>query len=152
MSEYNVDVGLNLDSGGYVASMGEALNVTKQFAGVATGVGGAVVDMNKRLVGAAMSVTGFSKVSTVAVDTAAAYQVQLSKIEATSKLTGTSFDKLSKTTKGFAREFPVGMGTGAGRAVVAGAGHQVREADRVAGEVVHQAGCGDRFECCRYRH
>ena len=111
MSEYNVDVGLNLDSGGYVASMGEALNVTKQFAGVATGVGGAVVDMNKRLVGAAMSVTGFSKVSTVAVDTAAAYQVQLSKIEATSKLTGTSFDKLAKTTKGFAREFPVGMGT-----------------------------------------
>lgn len=111
MSEYSVDVGLNLDSGGYVASMGEALNVTKQFAGVATGVGGAVVDMNKRLVGAAMSVTGFSKVSTVAVDTAAAYQVQLSKIEASSKLTGTSFDKLAKTTKGFARDFPVGMGT-----------------------------------------
>ncbi len=111
MSEYSVDVGLNLDSGEYIASMGQAINLTKQFSGVATGVGGAVTNMSKTMVGATMAVTGFSKVSTVAVDTASSYEVQLSKIEATTKLTGTSFEKLAKTTKGFARDFPVGMGT-----------------------------------------
>jgi TP901 family phage tail tape measure protein len=109
MSEYMVDVGLNLQADNYITTMGQAINLTKQYANVAEGVPGAVQNMSKSMVNATMAVTGFNKVNNVAVDTAAQYEKQLSQIEATTKISGQSFDKLSKATKGWAREFPIGM-------------------------------------------
>lgn len=110
MSEYMVDVGLNLQSDGYITSMGQAINLTKQYADVAQGLPGQVQNLSKSMVGATMSLTGFNKVNGVALDTAASYEKQLSRVEATSKITGQSFDKLAKTTKGWARDFPIGIG------------------------------------------
>jgi TP901 family phage tail tape measure protein len=109
MSEYMVDVGLNLQADNYITTMGQAINLTKQYANVAEGVPGTVQNMSKSLVGATMAVTGFNKINGVALDTAAAYEKQLSQIEATTKISGQSFEKLAKTTKGWAREFPIGM-------------------------------------------
>lgn len=110
MSEYMVDVGLNLDADNYVTTMGQAVNLTKQYGEVASGIPGAVQGLSKSMVSATMAVTGFNKVNSVGVDTAASYEKQLSNIEAKTKVMGGSFEKLSKTTKSFARDFPIGMG------------------------------------------
>ena len=110
MSEFMVDVGLNLNADNYVTTMGQALNLTKQYAEVATGVPGAVQSLSQGMVKATGAVTGFNKVQTVAIDTAASYEKQLSKIESKAVITGQNFDKLSKTTKGWAKDFPIGMG------------------------------------------
>lgn len=105
-----VDIGLNLDAGGYVTTMGQAINLTKQYSDVASGLPGTVQNMSKSMVGATMAVTGFNKINGVALDSAAAYEKQLSKIESKASITGQNFEKLSKTTKSFARDFPIGMG------------------------------------------
>jgi TP901 family phage tail tape measure protein len=109
MSEYMVEVGLNLQADQYVTTMGQAINLTKQYSDVAAGVPGAVQNLTKSMTNATMAVTGFNKVNGVALDTAAQYEKQLSQIEAVAKISGQSFDKLSKTTRGWAREFPIGM-------------------------------------------
>lgn len=105
-----VDIGLNVDAGQYLQTMGQAVAITKQYSGVATGLNGHVADLNKGLVGLTNRMTGFNKVNTVAVDTAAAYQKQLAGIEAKAAITGKSFSALEKTTKSLARSFPIGMG------------------------------------------
>lgn len=110
MSEMSVDVGLNIQADEYLSTMGQAVAITKQYAGVADGLSGRVADLNKGLVGLTERFTGFNKVNSVAVDTAAAYQKQLSGIEAKAALTGKNFEALAKTTKGFAKDFPIGMG------------------------------------------
>ena len=110
MSEYMVEVGLQANVDQYVTGMGQAIALTKQYTQVADGVNGKVADLNSGIVGLTNKVTGFNKVNTVALDTAAAYQKQLSKVEATAKITGQNFEKLATTTKGWARSFPIGMG------------------------------------------
>ena len=110
MSEYMVEVGLNLNADNYVTTMGQAVNLTKQYSEVASGIPGAVQGLSKSMVNATMAVTGFNKSNSVGVDTAASYEKQLSNIEAKTKVMGGSFEKLSKTTKSFARDFPIGMG------------------------------------------
>lgn len=110
MSEMSVDVGLNIDAGQYLQTMGQAVAVTKQYVNVADGLNGAVANANKGFVALTNRMTGFNKVSTVAVETAAAYQKQMSGIEAKATITGKSFSSLEKTTKSLARSFPIGMG------------------------------------------
>lgn len=110
MSEYMVEVGMNLNADQYISSMGQALNLTKQYADVAQGVPGAVQNMTQSVVKATSAVTGFNKVQSVALDTAASYEKQLSNIQAKTTITGQSFEKLAKTTKSWARDFPIGMG------------------------------------------
>lgn len=110
MSEMSVEVGLNVEADQYLTTMGQAVAITKQYTGVADGLNGRVADLNKGLVSLTERFTGFNKVNSVAVDTAAAYQKQLSGIEAKAALTGKSFAALEKTTKGFAKDFPIGMG------------------------------------------
>ena len=110
MSEMSVDVGLNIDANQYLQTMGQAVAVTKQYVNVAGGLNGAVASANKGFVGLTNRLTGFNKVSTVAVETAAAYQKQMSGIESKAAITGKSFAALEKTTKSMARSFPIGMG------------------------------------------
>jgi len=105
-----VDIGLNVDATQYLQTMGQAVAVTKQYTNVASGLNGRVADLNKGFVGLTNRMTGFNKVNTVAVDTAAAYQKQLAGIEAKAAITGKSFASLEKTTKSLARNFPIGMG------------------------------------------
>ena len=110
MSEMSVDVGLNIDAGEYLQTMGQAVAVTKQYVNVADGLNGAVSNANKGFVALTNRMTGFNKTSTVAVEAAAAYQKQMSGIEAKAAITGKSFSSLEKTTKSLARTFPIGMG------------------------------------------
>lgn len=106
----SVDVGLNIDANQYLQTMGQAVALTKQYVNVAGGLNGAVASANKGFVGLTNRLTGFNKVSSVAVETAAAYQKQMSGIEAKAAITGKSFTALEKTTKSMARSFPIGMG------------------------------------------
>lgn len=110
MSEYMVDVALNANVDGYVQGIGQAVAATKQYVGVADGMNGRLADLNSAMVGLTNRVTGFNKVNTVALDQAAAYQKALSGVEAKATLSGKSFDALSKSTKAWAREFPIGLG------------------------------------------
>lgn len=110
MSEYMVEVGLTANVDQYVQNMGQAVAVTKSYTQVAENINGRVADLNAGIVGLTQKLTGFNKVNTVALDQAASYQKALSGIEAKATLTGKSFETLSKTTKGFARDFPIGMG------------------------------------------
>lgn len=105
-----VEVGLQANVDQYVTTMGQAVAVTKQYTQVADGFNGAVSNLNSGMVNLTQKLTGFNKANTVALDTAASYQKQLSKIEATAAVTGKNFDKLSTTTKRFARDFPIGLG------------------------------------------
>ena len=110
MSEYMVEVGMQANVDGYLQSMGQAVAITKQYTQVADGMNGRLADLNSGIVGLTQRVTGFNKVNTVALDQAAAYQKALSGIETKATLSGKSFEALSKTTKTWAREFPIGLG------------------------------------------
>ena len=110
MSNYMVDVGLNVNPGQYMTTMGQAIEVTKQYSQVVDGVPGATSKMSAALVGLTNKVTGFNAVNTLAVDTAASYQKALSGIEAQATASGKSFSNLEKTTKQFGRNFSGGMG------------------------------------------
>jgi TP901 family phage tail tape measure protein len=110
MSEYMVDVGLNVNAGSYMTSMGQAVAVTRQYSEVVDGIPAVATKMTSALVGAANKITGFNAVNTLAVDTAASYQKALSGIEAGAAASGRSFTALEKTTKQFGRNFSGGMG------------------------------------------
>ena len=110
MSEYMVDVGLNVNAGSYMTSMGQAVAVTRQYSEVVDGIPAVATKMTSALVGAANKMTGFNAVNTLAVDTAASYQKALSGIEAGASASGRSFTALEKTTKQFGRNFSGGMG------------------------------------------
>ena len=110
MSEYMVDVGLNVQPGQYMTTMGQAIAVTQEYAKVVDGVPGSIAKMSAGLVNLTNKITGFSSVNTMAVDSAAAYQKALSGIEAQAAASGKSFTSLEKTTKQFARNFSGGLG------------------------------------------
>lgn len=90
--------------------MGQAVAVSGQYADVADGLRGRVGNLSQAMVGLTQRFTGFNKINTVALDTAASYQKALSGIETTAAATGKSFDALSATTRKMARDFPIGLG------------------------------------------
>lgn len=111
MSDYDVGVGLSVEGGNtYQTNMSQAIALTEQYTKVADGMAGSMADLSAGMVGLTGKMTGFTKVQSVALDTAAGYQKMMEKIEATTKITGGDFNTLQKVTKGFARDFPVGMG------------------------------------------
>lgn len=111
MSDYDVGVGLSVEGGNtYQTNMSQAIALTEQYTKVADGMAGSMADLSAGMVGLTGKMTGFTKVQSVALDTAAGYQKMMEKIEATTKITGGNFGNLQKVTKGFARDFPVGMG------------------------------------------
>lgn len=111
MSDYDVGVGLSVEGGNtYQTNMSQAIALTEQYTKVADGMAGSMADLSAGMVGLTSEMTGFTKTQSVALDTAAGYQKMMEKIEATTKITGGNFTNLQKVTKGFARDFPVGMG------------------------------------------
>jgi len=111
VSDYDVGVGLSVEGADtYQTNMGQALALTQNYTKVADGMAGSMADLSAGMVGLTSKLTGFNKTQSVALDTAASYQKMLEKVEATAKVTGSNFTNLAKVTKGFARDFPVGMG------------------------------------------
>lgn len=103
-----VDFDLNL-GGNYVASMGQAVAVSSQYADVAEGIRGKVGNLSNAMVGLTNRMTGFNRINSVATDSAAGYQKILANIESTAAVTGKSFDALSFSTRKLARDFPIGI-------------------------------------------
>jgi hypothetical protein len=80
MSEMMVDIGLNVDAGQYLQTMGQAVAITKQYSGVATGLNGHVADLNKGLVGLTNRMTGFNKVNTVPKDRSQVFGIRSRRV------------------------------------------------------------------------
>lgn len=110
MFDRDVTVSLNADVSGYTSSLSQAIAITKQYSSAADTALGTVAKMNAALVSGLMKMSsGLTGPTKVATDTAAAYQQQLSGIQATTVVTGQSFDRLEKSTRSLARAFPIGM-------------------------------------------
>lgn len=105
-----VDVGLQADVSGYVQGIGQAVAATRQYVDVADGLNGRLADLNKGFVGLTQRLTGFAKINTVALDQAALYQKQLSRIESSAVITGRSFESLSKSTRNIAKTMTGNLG------------------------------------------
>lgn len=107
--DQQVTVGLDADVSGYTTSLTQAIASTEAYSQAADNIIGKVARLNMvttTLMKATSGLTGANKVATAQ---AAAYQQKLSGIEASAKVTGKNFAELEKTTKGFAKQFPIGM-------------------------------------------
>lgn len=111
MFERDVTISLNADVSNYTSSLSQAIAITQQYSSAADSALGTVAKLNAGLVGGLTKLTsGLTGPQKVVTDTAAAYQQQLSGIQATAAVTGKSFDQLDRSTRALARSFPIGMG------------------------------------------
>jgi cell wall-associated NlpC family hydrolase len=92
-------VGLDFNVGGnYAASLNQMIAQSEQYARGADTMVGAVAKLNVGVTALIGRTTALTQANKVATAEAAAYQQRLEKIEASTKVTGTSFEKLRKTT------------------------------------------------------
>ena len=110
MFERDVTISLNADVSNYSSSLSQAIAITQQYSSAADTALGSLAKMNAGLVQGLIKVSsGLTGPQRMATDTAAAYQQQLSGIQATAAVTGQSFGQLEKSTRSLARSFPIGM-------------------------------------------
>ena len=105
----DVTIDFNADISGYSASMGQMIQQTSQYSAAADGMIGKIGKLNNVVMAGVKSMAAFTGTNKVATAQAAAYQQQLSKIETSAKVNNKSFKELEKTTKGLAKDFPIGM-------------------------------------------
>jgi TP901 family phage tail tape measure protein len=106
----DVTIDFNADISGYSASMTQMIAQSQQYSAAADNMIGKVGKLNSVVLAGVKAASAFTQSNKTATAQAAAYQQQLSKIETTAKITNKNFGELEKTTKGLAKEFPIGMG------------------------------------------
>lgn len=110
MFERDVTVSLNADVSNYSSSLSQAIAITQQYSSAADTALGTVAKLNAGFVQGLIKVSsGLTGPQRMATDTAAAYQQQMSGLQATASVTNQNFGQLEKTTRSLARSFPIGM-------------------------------------------
>ena len=110
MFERDVTVNLNADVSSYTSSLSQAIAITQQYSSAADSALGTVAKLSAGMIGGLTKITsGITGPQKMVTDAAAAYQQQLSGLQASSAVTGQSFGQLEKSTRALARSFPIGM-------------------------------------------
>ncbi|CAB4194546.1 Phage tail tape measure protein, partial [uncultured Caudovirales phage] len=105
--EVNIDFNANVAP--FSSSLTQAINQLGQFSAGADTAMGSLSKLSGISVALIKHTGALTQANKTATAQAAAYQQQLHGVNATAQLAGKQFDNLAKVTKGFARDFPVGM-------------------------------------------
>lgn len=107
--DQSVNVAYTADTSQYMASMGEMITATARYGQVTQGITGKIAQVGTAVTKTAVDLATMGKGMNTAVQTAAAYQQALSKLEARSVVTGDNFRQLGKDVRQMARDLPGGM-------------------------------------------
>lgn len=109
--DQSVNVVYNADVSGYTQSLGEAMIATERMMQVADNAVGRIATAMSKTVG---KMATFSMPKSLdmspAIQTAAAYDQQLSLLSARAKASGNTFGDLGRNVRQLARDFPIGLG------------------------------------------
>jgi hypothetical protein len=105
----DITVDINADISGYSSSLTQAIATADQFTKASDNMLGRLNKLNGISISLVKNTVGLTGANKLGTAQAAAYQQQLAKIETSAKVTGKNFGELEKTTKKFARDFPIGI-------------------------------------------